>query len=471
METYIEGHPGIHLFDVRDKRFVLDVNDCVFFEIDELASDILELIEKVTADELTEKLSKKYSREYVMDNLEEIQQLISSKQLFSENRFAKFNEDSISPVSTLCMNVSHNCNLKCGYCFAEKYYRERLYMSPEVAEKSVDFLIENSKNEENLRISFFGGEPLLNFSVIEHTVQYSRDLEKKHGKHFRFHVTTNGTLLNTKIIDFLIENKFSMIISLDGPKEVNDSMRKFNNGRGSYNMVYRNIKKVQSLNGAFPGFTVRSTFTRKNLDIENLAMHLASLGCKDISVEPCVTEVKELQIKKEDLKELMQHYDALADRYLNEILCGRYFSFFHLRQTMEQTHRQNLTLTQCGAGQGYLGVGADGRLYPCHLFVGKEEYIMGDVFSGIKRRDIQSTFQAAHVRNKKKCMQCWARYLCGGGCHAHAITFNKDILQPYDIECELMKRRIKLGAYIYARLKEENPQIFQSIFNEGQSSC
>lgn len=470
MEVFTGNHPKIHLFDVKDKRFVFDVNSCVFFEINELVYNILELIEEVSVDELIDRLSKKYSMQDILSNLAEIQKLIESKELFSEDRFSQFKADSLHPVSTLCMNVSHDCNLKCAYCFGEKYNLDRLLMSHEVAEKSVDFMIENSKNQKELSLSFFGGEPLLNFPVVEHAVRYAKEIGKRYRKNFNFHVTTNGTLLDPEIIEFLVENKFSLIISLDGPKEINDSMRKFSGGKGSYDVVCRNIKAILSRCDAFPGFTVRSTFTKKNLDIENLAMHLASLGCRDISVEPCVTEIEELRIKEEDLKELKYNYDVFADRYLDEIQCGRYFSFFHLRQTMNQTHCRNFRLTQCGAGQGYLAVGADGRLYPCHEFVGQEQYVLGDVFNGIKNSNIQMTFLSAHVRNKKECMQCWARYICGGGCHACAIMFNKDIFQPYEVGCELMKHRIKLGAYLYASLKNKSPLVFQEIYNESLES-
>lgn len=471
MELYPKDISKIHLFRIKDKRFVLDINSGVFFEINELVYNILELSGRVSGEnELIDRLSEQYPEQDILRNLVEIRELIRKNELFSEDGFANFKVNSLAPVSTLCLNVSHDCNLRCAYCFGKEYDQDRLLMSEEIAEKSVDFMIENSKNQMELSLSFFGGEPLLNFPVIEHTVRYAQDTGKLHKKQFNFHITTNGTLLNSNVLDFLQKNKFSIIISLDGPKEVNDTMRPFSNGKGSYDIVCRNIKEIISLGDAFPYLTVRSTFTRKNLDIDNLAMHLASLGCPDISVEPCATENEELQIKKEDLKELKEHYDLLADRYLNEILFGKYFSFFHLRQMMDQTHRKNPRLTQCGAGQGYLAVGADGRLYPCHRFVGQNEYVMGDVFSGIKDIGIQKTFLSAHVRNKDKCMACWARYICGGGCHAIAIMFNKDIFQPYDIECELMRYRIKLGAYLYASLKD-NPSMFESIYNRRYKCC
>lgn len=466
----MEVYPKLHTFCVKGKQFLLDTNTGIFYEIDELVCKIVEMINEVSADEIVERLSSSYSRQEIIRNLTIISKLVEVGELFSKDRFTDFKADTLSPVSTLCINVSHDCNLRCTYCFGENYDQEKKLMSHEVADRSVDFLIKHSENQNDLSLSFFGGEPLLNFSVIEHTVLYAQEEGKKQGKNFRFHLTTNGTLLSTTIIDFLVKNKFSLIISLDGPREVNDSMRPFAGGKGSYDVICRNIREVQAMGEALP-FTVRSTFTRKNLDIDNLAMHLAGLGIADISVEPCATLLEDLRIREDDLPELKQSYEALADRYLDEILEGKYFSFFHLKQMMDQTHSKGSRLTQCGAGQGYLAVGADGELYPCHRLVGQKEYVMGDVFSGISNQNIQNTFLGANVRNKEKCMQCWARYICGGGCHAYAIMFNEDILQPYDVDCELMKYRIELGAYLYASLKRKNPQMFQNIYSEGWNFC
>lgn len=466
----MEVYPKLHTFKVKDKQFLLDTNSGIFYEINEIVYSIVGMINEVSNDEIIDKLSSRYSKQEVIRNLAVINKLIEADELFSKDRYREFKMDILSPVSTLCLNISHDCNLRCTYCFGEKYDQEKKLMSSEVAERSVDFLIKNSKDQTNLSLSFFGGEPLLNFKEIEHTVLYAQAEGNKHGKEFRFHVTTNGTLLNSRIIEFLVKNKFSLIISLDGPKEVNDIMRPFANGKGSYGIICRNIKAVQAMGDALP-FTVRSTFTRKHLEVDNLVMHLAGLGIKDISVEPCATTLEDLQIREEDLSELNQHYDLLADKYLGEILAGRYFSFFHLKQMMDQVHSKTSKLVQCGAGQGYMAVGADGRLYPCHRLVGQDEYVIGDVFNGISNQNIQRTFLGAHVRNKEKCMQCWARYICGGGCHAYALMFNKDILQPYEVECELMKHRIELGVYLYASLKHKSPLIFQNIYSEGWKFC
>jgi len=443
----------IHLFSVKGRHFAFDVNSCVFFETDEVSNGILQLLGTVTSEvDLVQRLAPRYPGHVVWKRLSEMLPVIQAKELFSDDPSTTFDRDTPPRLSTLCLNVAQKCNLSCRYCFAHGNYGQDKLMTPETSAKSVDFLIKNSI-QKDLSISFFGGEPLLNLPVIRHTVSHAKRAEQTHGKYFRFHITTNGTLLTKDILRFLDNNQFSMIISLDGPRDVNDSMRQFRNGRGSYNVVYRNLMKVLAFSPNRP-LTVRSTFTHQNMDVDNLAMHLFQIGCKDVSVEPCATEIEDLQITREDLKTLKQHYDMLADRYLAELAAGRRLSFFHLRQAMDQVRRKRFSLTQCGAANGYLAVGADGKLYPCHKFVGNEAYVVGDVFGGIKNQSIPGTFHSAYVGNKKKCMKCWARYACGGGCHAHAIAFNNDILEPYDIECDLMKHRLELGAYLYATLSE-----------------
>jgi len=467
MLSYPMDSSKIHLINIRNKKFVLDVNSEIFFEIDDLVYAILEKM-GIALDEkqLIESLSKEYPEYDILAAIEELKGLIDQNLLFSADQFEGFKSDSASPLASICLNISHNCNLRCAYCFANRdgYNQDRQLMSQEIAEKSIDFLIANSKDQKDLEVSFFGGEPLMNIPVMLHTVQYAEEQAGKHGKFIRFHITTNGTLLTQEIINYLKEKNFSIILSLDGPKEVQDSMRCFSDGKGSYDVVVKNLKSLLSEENAFRALTVRSTFTKKNLCIEDLMMHLADIGCHNISVEPAFVTAEGLDITSDDVSKLLHHYDILADQYLNELVKGRNFSFFHLKQMMDQAHRRTPRLTQCGASVGYVAIGADGKIYPCHKFVGHSNYLMGDIYNGIKNTSIKEVFSNAHVRNKCKCMSCWARYICGGGCHYHAVQYNKDILSPHDIECEMFKHRIELGIYLYISLKNKNLSMHNTLY-------
>jgi len=470
---YPKDSSRIHMFEVNGRRIVCDVHSCVFTEIDELAWDVLkESVKTSGSDAVINALSTRYVTREISEAIDELEYMESKGFLFSEDPLAQYKAQT-SAVSTLCLNVAQDCDLDCRYCFAKRgtYGQGKTRMSSEVARKSVDFILDNSGRLRKLTLCFFGGEPLLNFSVVEETVNYSLRRGKERGKEFRFNITTNGTMLTRAVREFLARNDFSIIFSIDGPKEIQDEMRPFNDGTGSYDVVSTNLKElIEDVGKIKLVFSIRSTFTRQQHDISRIALHLAGMGCHDISVEPAVLRDDELEIRACDLQEIKDEYSRFARLYVDEIKKGHYFSFFHFRHTMDQTFRATRYLTQCGAGSGYLAVSSDGGLYPCHRFVGRGEYLMGDVFNGINRADIGNLFNSSHVNSKAKCLRCWARYICGGGCHAYAIEFNGNILKPYGIECELMKHRIELGAYIYAVLVEGYPEIMKQFYRQSSQS-
>jgi uncharacterized protein len=457
----------VHLFIAKNKRFALDVNSGIFYELDELNYDIVDSLCDMDETDLVKTLSRHYPKQSIIDNLRHIEGLIQNNILFSPDRFVNYQEDKTQHVSAICLHIAHCCNLRCAYCYAyDSYNKDNTLMSKDVAEHAIQFLIKNSSNVEDLNVSFFGGEPLLNKEVLFETVEYALSEGKRHHKNFNFHITTNGTLLTREALDFLDNNNFSMILSFDGPEAIHDKSRPYLNGEGSFKDIYDNLRAVL-LRKISDKLTVRSTFTLKTRNIEEIMTYLSGLGITDMSIEPAYLGKKydDLEIKPVDVPKIFLQYQKAADKYLEELSAGKYYSFFHLKKMMDKTHRVDLKLTQCGASAGYVAIGADGKIYPCHRFVGKTDYVIGDVYEGITREDIRDKFVSAHVRNKKKCMGCWARYICGGGCHALADLYNDNIFNPYDVECELFKYRVELGAYIYSRLQEKCPGIFDNIFN------
>jgi len=468
--SYPKMSSRVHLFEVDGKRILYDIHSCVFYEVDELGWDAVEKSTRLAGrGQIITELGLKYGRRKASEAVRELKAMEAKGMLFSRDPLSDY-QSSLSPVSTLCLNVAHDCDLNCRYCFASAgtYGKGKARMPLEVACKAVDFLIENSGRIQRLTLCFFGGEPLLNFPVIEETVEYAKSREGDSGKEFRFNITTNGTMLTSPVRKFLAKNGFGVIFSIDGPRDIQDEMRPFKNGFGSYDAVSKNLKELTKEAGnTGPEFSIRATFTRRHLDISRAALHLVELGCLDISVEPAVLKHEELEIREQDLLELKEQYRRFAHIYIDCIRNGRPFSFFHFRHVLDQACRATRNLTQCGAGTGYLAVSSDGELYPCHRFVGKDEYLMGSVFDGIKRRDVQLLFNSAHVNNKKTCLRCWARYICGGGCHAYAIEFNGDIMKPYSVECELMKYRIELGAYMYTEIADKCKEFLRQFGEEA----
>jgi uncharacterized protein len=452
---------SLFVFDVKDKNYLFDKYGCNFSEIDAGVKHIVScLLHGMSFNAMKEDYTRLFSNDNLDEILNELSMLYSNGFLTAEDKLSKIKGNGGGFVSALCLIMATDCNLRCKYCFAGdgNYNHIRKKMSIDVAEKSIDFLVRNAGRRKDLALSFFGGEPLLNFKGIKEIVMYAEKTGLKHGKKFSFSVTTNGTLLNPEMMDFFVEHDFSYIISLDGPKEVNDRFRVFPNGSGTYDIVRAKQKAfVKRYPQVQEKITLRGTFTAQTSDISKSLYHLKQLGFNNISLEPCASKDKDFQINGHNLRRILEEYDKVAKLYLESIKSGDEFSFFHLHQLFFQVAEGAQRTAQCGAGFGYLTVDPDGTIYPCHRLVGDSRYIMGNirenVFQNTLDHKICEIFKRASVNHKPACKKCWAKYICGGGCHATAIQFNDDILQPYTIECELMKQRIKLGVWVYSQLE------------------
>ena len=328
-------------------------------------------------------------------------------------------------------------------------------MSFEVGKKALDFLIANSGNRVNLEVDFFGGEPLMNWNVVKQLVEYGRSQEKAHNKKFRFTLTTNGVLLNDEIMEFCNKEMSNVVLSLDGRKEVNDKMRPFRNGTGSYDLIVPKFQKFAESRGDKDYF-VRGTFTRNNLDFSNDVLHFADLGFKKLSVEPVVAPPEApYSIREEDLPQIMEEYDQLAKEFVKREKEGRGFKFFHFMLDLSQGPCVAKRLSGCGSGTEYLAVTPWGDFYPCHQFVGMEDFLLGNVDEGITNTKVRDEFKLCNVYAKDKCKDCFARFYCSGGCAANSYNFHGKITDAYDIGCEMQKKRIECAIMIRAALAEE----------------
>ena len=327
-------------------------------------------------------------------------------------------------------------------------------MSYEVGKKALDFLVANSGNRVNLEVDFFGGEPLLNWQVVKDLVAYGRSLEEPNHKKFRFTLTTNGILLDDEILEFANKEMANLVLSIDGRKEIHDLMRPYRGGQGSYDKVVPIFRKAAESRGQM-NYYVRGTFTRNNLDFSKDVMHLADLGFEQISVEPVVASPEDdYALREEDIPALLEEYDRLAAELLNRRKEGKCVNFFHFMIDLEGGPCVAKRLSGCGSGTEYLAVTPWGDLYPCHQFVGKEEFLMGNVFEGIIRTDIRDGFKTCNVYAKEKCRNCFARFYCSGGCAANSYNFHGHINDAYDLGCELQRKRIECAIMIKAALAD-----------------
>lgn len=449
----------VHQYKNNGYNIVLDVNSGAIHVVDDVTYEIIAMYEDHSREEILDTLSSNYDREELAGAYDEVKELADDGQLFTDDEYEDYIMDfkkRPTVVKALCLHIAHDCNLACRYCFAEEgeYHGRRELMSFEVGKQALDFLIANSGHRRNLEVDFFGGEPLMNWQVVKDLVAYGREQEKIHDKNFRFTLTTNGVLLNDEVMEFANREMGNVVLSIDGRKEIHDHMRPFRNGKGSYDLIVPKFQKFAESRNQ-DKYYVRGTFTHYNLDFSEDVLHLADLGFKQISVEPVVAEDSEdYALREEDLPKLFEEYDKLAAEMVKRKKEGKDFNFFHFMIDLEGGPCVAKRLSGCGSGTEYLAVTPWGDLYPCHQFVGNEEFLMGNVRDGVTRTDIRDEFKCCNVYAKEKCRSCFARFYCSGGCAANSYHFHGHINDAYDIGCELEKKRVECAIMIQAAMAE-----------------
>lgn len=443
-------HANIHSYKFKETNILLDVNSGAVHLLDDQAALLVQNLIRHQGDfyRAMEDCYFKYSMDELTDTVYELLGLWEEGSLFTEkDEDVKPDLSSLS-IKAVCLNVAHLCNMKCDYCFASQgdFNTQKGLMSIEIGQSAIDFLIAQSKGRHSLEVDFFGGEPLLNMPVVEQIVRYARQRGQETGQHFSFTLTTNGVLLNDEILDFIIAHDIGIILSLDGRPEVNDRHRMLNNGQGSYNIVLPNIKKAIARNPV--SYYVRGTFTHDNLSFSLDVQHLAEQGIEALSMEPAVGAGNEFSIRAQDLPEVLNEYEKLTDLLINYYDNGRELTFFHYNLDLQKGPCLAKRITGCGAGTEYLVITPEGDIYPCHRFVGHKEFYLGNLEQNHINENISAAFAANNLENKPECMRCWARYYCGGGCHANNYSRSQDISIPDEISCQMHKKRIEAAIYL-----------------------
>lgn len=447
----------IHKFKQGENYFVLDVNTGAVHIVDELVYDILDddkLKEKV---DVINELKEKYAKEEISEAYDEIEELVKEEVLYSPDQYEEIAHSSMDDrdyIKAVCLNIIHGCNLRCKYCFADEgeYHGHKGVMSVETAKKAIDYVIKRSGPRKNIEIDLFGGEPTLIMDTIKEIIQYARDNEAKWNKNIRFTMTTNATLLNDEMMEFMDKEMGNIILSLDGRKEVNDKVRIKADGSGSYDDILPNIKKMISKRTKGKTYYVRGTFTRDNVDFYEDVVSMLNEGFREISIEPVVLEDGHpLAIREEDIPEIFANYDKLYNEMARRKREGKdEFTFYHFNIDLQGGPCVYKRISGCGSGFEYVAITPQGDVYPCHQFVGKEEYKLGSVFDDTYDAELGKKFKKAHIYNKPKCRECWARFYCSGGCQANNVNFNGDMNIPYEIGCKMQKKRIECAIALKA---------------------
>lgn len=455
----------IHQYKMGGYNIVLDPNSGSVHSVDEVAYDIIGMYENHNPEEITKEIVERYGEkegvtpEDVAEVLEDIETLKKEGKLFSEDTYKNLAIDfknRPTVIKAMCLHIAHDCNLACKYCFAGEgeYCGDRSLMSFEVGKQAFDFLIANSGTRKNLEVDFFGGEPLMNFEVVKQLVAYAREQEKIHNKNFRFTLTTNGVLLDEEVMDFANKEMYNVVLSLDGRKETNDRMRVSRNGKGSYDLIVPKFKEMVKRRGD-KEYYIRGTYTHYNTDFTKDILHMADLGFTKLAMEPVVASPDApYALKEEDLPTLFDQYEKLAAEMVRREKNGKGFTFFHYMIDLEGGPCIAKRIAGCGVGTEYVAVTPWGDLYPCHQFVGDENYLLGNVFDGITNEEVRSRFKMCNIYTRPQCNDCFARLYCSGGCSANSYHATGSIEGIYELGCKLHRKRVECAIMMKVALAE-----------------
>ncbi|MBN1053120.1 thioether cross-link-forming SCIFF peptide maturase [Clostridium botulinum] len=447
----------IHKFKQGENFFVLDVNTGAVHVVDELVYDLVDDNKLKSKEELIKTLNNKYEENVISEAYDEILELIDNGILYSKDQYEDIAHSSMDDrdyIKAVCLNIIHGCNLRCKYCFADEgeYHGHKGVMSLDVAKKAIDYVVKRSGPRKNIEIDLFGGEPTMIMDTIKDIIKYARDNEKKWNKNIRFTMTTNATLLNPEMMDFMDKEMGNIILSLDGRKCVNDNVRIKADGSGSYDDIIPNIKEMIKRRTKGKTFYVRGTFTRNNTDFYEDVMAMINEGFDEISIEPVVLPNEHsLSLREEDLETIFKNYDKLYEEMAKRKREGKdEFNFYHFNIDLQGGPCVYKRISGCGAGFEYVAITPQGDVYPCHQFVGNEEFKLGTIYDDTYDSELGKKFKEAHIYNKPKCRDCWAKFYCSGGCQANNFNFNGDMKIPYEIGCKMQKKRIECAIALKA---------------------
>jgi uncharacterized protein len=366
-------------------------------------------------------------------------------------------------LHSLSLAVAQKCNLGCGYCYAQQgsFGTAAKSMSIATANKAVDVLLEEAGDGGKATLAFLGGEPLVNRAVIYETTRRAAELARRRGIALNFSITTNGTLLNDDDAVFFEDHGFAVTISLDGPREVHDRLRPFKSGAGSFDRIMRNVRPLLAHQRRMQ-VSARVTVTPDNLELRRTLDDSIGAGFHSVGFSPMLSAPgRGNELQADDLVRLLDGMIECGLAFEQYLVAGERYPFANMVNAMREIHRGSHRPYPCGAGAGYLGVSADGDLSACHRFVGDVEGAMGTLDS-IDRGRQARWLAERHVHRQAACTTCWARYLCGGGCHHETVHRGRPA-------CNYIRGWLQYCLTAYLRLSRQRPDWFAVRNTTGAS--
>lgn len=387
---------------------------------------------------------------------------LDAQALLAEHRSAPMARElpAVLPTpSAISLNVAQSCNLTCSYCYADegRFGGTARRMSHDTARAAIDELLNDASAGETILVGFIGGEPLLNRDVVHDSVAYTKAQAAVRGIHVRFSITTNATLLTARDRELLRNNPFAVTISIDGGRARHDRHRRRHDGAGSWALIVDHLDDLLT-NAGLAQVSARATITRDDLDIAGTVGELLAAGFTDIGVSPVRTGPDpELIVSGNDWDTYLAAMIEAAHQEtarLHRDGAHDGWRFANFGNALTEIHRGTARPLPCGAAYGYLSVDVDGRYTTCHRTVGDPRFDLGAI--GSRADDARAAFLSARlVDTQRPCRDCWARYLCGGGCHAEVAAAGRS-------GCDMIRGWLDFCLGSYPEIRRRFPALFDA---------
>jgi uncharacterized protein len=363
------------------------------------------------------------------------------------------------PVRSLSLAVAQKCNLACTYCYAQQgdFGGDPKDMPDDVADRAVDLLFSQAKPVERVQLTFLGGEPLTNRRVLRRSTERAAALAAKTGVEARFSITTNGTLLTPEDGEFFERYGFAVTVSLDGFGAEHDLLRPTKGGQPTFGRVLARVRPLLASQHRMQ-VSARVTVTPINISLRETLARFLELGFHSVGFSPLLSSRAGGEMSARDLNPMLSGMVACGEEFERRVVRGERYSFLNMTNAMQEIHKGTYRPYPCGAGAGYFGVSAGGDLYACHRFVEDPAGLMGDVGSGPDRARQEAWLTDRHVHRQEPCRSCWARYLCGGGCH-------HEVIQRGRPACDYIRGWLDYCLGAYMRIRHARPEYFPACAN------
>lgn len=461
----------------RTYAFVVPTNAMV--ELDPLALAVLEAVEHPSnglgEDQIAKALKGRFPPEEVSEAIGELERMaillpMEKAGLWADSAFPT--APPTVPITTVVLNVAQTCNMVCSYCFAiaGTYGKPAKKMGRETACRAVDFLLKHSGEQLEVTLTFFGGEPLLNFDIIRAAVEYAKVEARGVGKVVDFSLTTNGTLLTEDKIRFLSDNRIGVTVSMDGPPEVHDKNRRLMGGQGSYRAVLPKALALIHGHRTRP-VAARATLTRDIPDLKRCLFHLLDLGFHEVGFSPVTSSDPDQYLNGADLKNLLGQFRDLAFLFRDRALEGKFLGFSNISNLVAELYAGEIKRYACGAGLGLMGISSTGGLFLCHRLVEHEEALLGHLDTGMDYERRGFLLTELHLGRKADCQGCWVRHLCAGGCYHEALERQGGLFKKNAQYCEWLRAWVEIGIEVYLDILEGNPAFLEKYLSGRRVSA